>query len=121
MFSSVFLPAMLAPSILCGLLNGFFGTGGGIPLVFALGKQGVKQSKFRIALSITFWLCLLTLGLSGIQREIRLSHLFLLLSSSIGGLIGCRLLFSFQNIFVNRLFAILLLVSGALLILRTVL
>ncbi len=120
MVSSVSFFAMLAPSVLCGLLNGFFGTGGGIPMVFVLQKQGAGRSTYRITLSLTFWLCLLTVGLSGIQFAFSLSHLFLFFSSAMGGYVGCKLLFCAKNVFVNRLFAVLLLVSGVLMILRAV-
>ncbi len=106
------------PSVAGGMLCGLFGTGGGIPLVFAMAKRGVGRSKYRITLSLTVLFSVFAFCL---KREADIAWqavLPLLLASGGGGWLGSRLLFSIKSVWVNRLFACLLICSGGLMIWR---
>ncbi len=109
---------MYLPSLAGGVLCGLFGTGGGIPLVFAMAKRGVGRSKYRITLSLTVLFSIFAFCLKQAWTVAWQCALPLLLASGAGGWLGSRLLFSVKSVWVNRLFAVLLICSGGLMIWR---
>ncbi len=117
-----FLRIALLPlaSFFGGALNGLFGSGGGIPLIFSLEKIGIGRSKYRITLSLCVAFSLFCILFRYQKGFFHLSFLPILLSAMAGGWLGSRLLFSLKSAFLHRLFCILLLVSGGVMIWRSV-
>ena len=102
-----------------GFLNGFLGSGGGIPLVFAFAKRGAQKSRYRLALRFSALFSVLSV-LFCLQKQAARTLLLpaLLLPSLLGGFLGSRLLRRIGRMALHRLFAILLCLTGAWLLLR---
>ena len=110
--------------ILCalsaGILNGLLGTGGGIPLWFAISKQDDKRKAFATASTGILILSLVSVLLylpSG--TSFAMPPLFLW-SSIFGGAFGAWLLNRIPLLLLRILFAFLLIGAGIFSIIRTV-
>lgn len=113
---SVFLEK--AAPFAAGLLNGFLGTGGGVVLVLAFRSlEGVH--KYRTALLTMLVLTACSAG-SFLFRNPAAAKAALpyLLPGVLGGGCGGLLLGKLGSAFADRLFAILTVVAGAILLLR---
>lgn len=104
---------------LSGLCNGFFGSGGGIPLVFAFAKRGAQKSRYRLALRLTCLFSVLSVLLCWKQTSLS-ALLFptLLLAALAGGFVGNLLLRRLAGVWVHRLFALLLICAGGVMLLQ---
>lgn len=121
-------PARLGALLFCGLaagvINGLLGTGGGIILVFALSAlcQGTLPDRRDVcanALVVTLALTLLSTLLyirSGNAPPADLSRF--VLPGAVGGLAGGLLLGRITPHALGKLFAFLLVVSGAFMLFR---
>lgn len=106
---------------LCGLVNGFFGTGGGVIAVYTLQKSGMdKRSCNATAVSIILPLSIISvivyfLGNKGID--------FFLLAKVItggvvGGFIGGKLLGKIKYIIIARVYCAMMVVAGVTMLIR---
>ncbi len=105
-------PSLIA--LLSGLLNGFFGTGGGVALWFASSKNGNEKNAFATSSVGVLILSAFSAFLYGksISPFAHITPLFILLSV-VGGAIGAALLGRLPTGALRLLFAILLIGSGA--------
>ncbi len=98
-----------------GLVNGFFGGGGGMVLVPLLaGWCGLGQRKaFATSVAVILPLCALSAGIYLFREGVDLAAaLPYLLGGLIGGFAGGRLFKRLNMVWLRRLFALLLLYGG---------
>ncbi len=108
---------------LSGFVNGLLGAGGGIIIVFIVSKlfnaQGDKNAAFATALCVMLPVSLLSVALYSARGDMNMSGFgVFILPAIIGGAIGGFLLGKLKAVFVKRLFAALVVISGILLIVR---
>lgn len=99
-----------------GLVNGFFGGGGGMVLVPLLaGWCGLGQRKaFATSVAIILPLCILSAAIYLFRGGVDLmAALPYLAGGLLGGLLGGRLFRRMNMVWLRRLFALLLLYGGA--------
>ncbi len=111
-----------------GICNGLLGAGGGVILVLALGwllpySEENGRSVYANALLVMLPLSCLTLwryAQNGALDSLSSSSISLplLLGAALGGVVGGVLLGKLKNKFTNRIFAILTLISGVLMLTR---
>lgn len=111
--------SLAATGIAIGLLNGLLGTGGGliaVPLLAFLGLRGSKAHATSLAVMLP--LSLLSAGLYIFSARVSLADAALYLPGGlIGAWIGSFLLKNSSPTLLRRLFAVLLIYSGARMIL----
>lgn len=98
-----------------GLINGFFGSGGGILAVQAMEQLEVEQKKAHA----TSLLVILPLSIASAVLYYLNGHIafdgntwFLLGGATAGGLVGALLLGKLKGEWVNGIFTVLILASG---------
>lgn len=99
----------------CGAVNGLFGSGGGLIAVPALKAYGFDVKKAHassIAMTATFSMISVITYLSGSAVDISLALGFIP-AGIIGALIGTILLRHISPVFLSRIFAIIMIYSGA--------
>lgn len=105
------------PSFLAGVINGLLGTGGGVPLYFYLSKNGEDKEAYATASVGILFLSLQTLFL---YRDATVTPSLvspvLPLLAVIGGALGGWLLGKMDQLWLKRLFGLLLLLSGCYLL-----
>ena len=105
-----------------GLVNGLLGAGGGILIVFGLSKLlghalEDKRTIFATALAVILPLSLLTVFQYLKRGSLDTQGLsFLILPAIVGGALGGFLLRRLSPRFLSRLFAVIVLVSGIVLV-----
>ena len=117
--------------LVAGMINGLLGAGGGVIIVLVLGAlQRRRQSALGDAAEdpkdvyATSLLCMLPVSVlsalqyAGTAQATQHDFSILLLPAVIGGVVGGLLLHRVRLSRIRRLFAILLLVSGARMLLR---
>ena len=122
--SRMHLGALVGCALLAGIINGLLGAGGGIILVFALsalckGTLPDHRDLYATALSVTLMLTLVSTALyirNGNAPPSDLSRF--VLPAAAGGLAGGLLLGRISSRTLGRIFAVLLVVSGVIMILR---
>lgn len=109
-----FSPFLSFIALLSGVLNGFFGTGGGVALWFAAGKRGNERNAFATSSVGVLILSLFSAFLyaENAQPFLHITPLFVLLSV-LGGAVGASLLGRIPTRVLRLLFALLLIGSGA--------
>ena len=118
------LLALLGCGLIAGCINGLLGAGGGIILVFALSLlcKGVlpdSRDLYATALAVTLSLTLVSTVLyikGGNAPPSDLSRF--VLPAAAGGLAGGLLLGRISSRTLGRIFAVLLVISGVIMILR---
>ena len=108
-------------SFLAGGLNGFVGTGGGILLVFALSVvlKLDKKNAFATSLCITIPISCVALFNYIHSNSVDFSLAKeIWLPISLGGIVGAILVDKLKLVWLNGIFGILVIYSGACLILR---
>lgn len=99
-------------SLFAGILNGFLGTGGGVPLYFALAKEGGKSAYATASVGVLL-LSLQTLflyrGAAVLPESVSPFLPFLAIA---GGALGTVLLGRVKLFTLRLIFALLLLASG---------
>ena len=122
--SRMHLGALVGCALLAGIINGLLGAGGGIILVFALSalcKSALpdRRDLYATALVVTLTLTLISTVLyirNGNAPPSDLSRF--VLPAAAGGLAGGLLLGRISSRTLGRIFAVLLVVSGVIMILR---
>lgn len=100
-------------SFLAGVLNGFLGTGAGIPLYYGLSKEFADKKAYATASVGVLLLSLQTLILySGATASPQEVTPFLPFLAILGGALGALLLGKIKAYTLRLVFAVLLLVSG---------
>lgn len=98
-----------------GLVNGFFGAGGGmvlVPLLVNFGKLENKKA-FSSAIAMILPMCVTTIAVYGLHGQLPLGDaLPYLLGGLAGGLLGGILFRSVTVQFLNRAFALVILWGG---------
>ena len=101
------------PAVFAGVLNGFFGTGGGVPLYFSLARKEDDATAYATASVGVLILSLQTLFLyRGAAVSPESVSPFLPFLAVVGGTIGTRLLGKTNAFALRLIFGILLLISG---------
>ena len=98
-----------------GVVNGFFGGGGGMVLVPLLaGKCGLDQRKaFATSVAVIAPLCALSAGIYWFRGDLELTAaLPYLIGGLAGGLIGGKVFRKLSMVWLRRGFALLLLYGG---------
>ena len=119
---------LMGAGLLAGFCNGLLGAGGGIVLALSLGAMLPKDSEsvrsvYSNALLVMLPLSALTLtryiGGGALEAEaMGIKAYSVLLGAAIGGVIGGILLGKLQGRGIRRLFALLTLISGIIMITR---
>ena len=98
-----------------GVVNGFFGGGGGMVLVPLLaGKCGLDQrSAFATSVAVIAPLCALSAGIYWLRGDLDLAAALPYLAGGLaGGLIGGRVFQKLSMVWLRRVFALLILYGG---------
>lgn len=115
---------LIFAGVLCGLLNGLLGAGGGIIAVFALRlalEDELSDSRdiFANALCVTLPISAVSCLSYALRGDLRIDGIGLYaLPAILGGLLGGVLLGKLKATSVRRLFSVLVVISGILLIVR---
>lgn len=107
--------SFLLAGALTGLVNGFFGGGGGMVLVPLLtGRCGLSQRKaFATSVAVVLPLCVLSAAVYWLRGGLELgAALPYLVGGLIGGFLGGRFFRRVSAVWLRRLFALLLLYGG---------
>ena len=100
-------------SLLAGILNGFLGTGGGVPLYFTLSREGAGKGAYATA---SVGVLLLSLQTVFLYRGAAVSPLtvspFLPFLAVFGGAVGALLLGRINDRALRFVFGLLLVFSG---------
>lgn len=98
-----------------GLLNGLFGSGGGVAAVLLLRKIFGLETKqaHASALMVIFPLSLISLMIYGFRGEIPFSVAFWTgIGGVLGGIAGAKLLKKISSVWVSRLFGIMMIAAA---------
>lgn len=113
---------LLGTSLLAGITNALLGTGGGIILIYALSHVFAdKQNRdiFALSLCAVFVMTLLSAALYGIGGRFTFSDFLpLIIPSLLGGALGSFLLSKIKGRVLKRIFSVLLIISGILILIR---
>ena len=107
-----------------GIANGLFGAGGGIIIVFALAKLfgcelSDRRDLFANALCVIFPLSLTSLVIYSLRGNISTSGFGVyVIPAVVGGVIGAFLLGKLKDAFLRRIFALIIVFSGVMLMVR---
>lgn len=101
--------------IISGFLNGLFGSGGGVAVVPLLENMNIEAKKSH-ATSIAIILPLTVISsVSYIFNGIKVNFyelLYLIPFGLVGAYIGCKLLNKIQNNVIQKIFAVIIIISG---------
>ncbi|MCH5323918.1 MAG: sulfite exporter TauE/SafE family protein [Eubacterium sp.] len=99
---------------LCGVLNGLFGSGGGVVAVPCLEKSGLEAKKAHAtSVALIFILSMFTTALYFVQGKIDIALAWDYIPWGLGGSIaGAMLLNRIPNSLLRRVFGIMILVSA---------
>ena len=116
--------ALMGFGVLAGFINGLLGAGGGIIVVFALNKLMKreltnKNAVFAHALCVMLPLSILSCAMYALSGNVSLDGFEkFVLPAALGGLLGGLLLGKLNTRLMKRAFALLVMLSGALLRVR---
>lgn len=103
-----------AAAAVAGLLAGFFGSGGGIVVVEGLQRTGVDEKRSHaMSLGVIFPIAAVSAILYFSGGYVRLTQtLWLCSGAAVGGIIGAVFLSGINTKLLNRIFTLLMLISG---------
>ena len=111
----------ILPAVLAGILNGLLGTGGGVPLWFAVNAKKDRRTAFATASTGILILSLVSMFLyRGNAVLIPNTFSYVLWFALLGGALGAYLLRYAPLSLLRLIFSFLLIGSGAYSIIRTV-
>ena len=102
-----------------GLINGFFGAGGGLLIVPMLGMFTDSDSKtvHATTLACVLFMCLASSVIYFIKGEFDFKFIVVCSIGSVAGsLIGTKLLKKLKNDFINLIFSLILILAGIFMI-----
>lgn len=105
--------------VISGVINGFFGAGGGLVIVPMLKKFDTKNSKIVHAttLGCVMFMCLSSSVVYFLNDCIDFKLvLFCLIGSLIGSFVSVKLLKNLKNIYIDLIFSCVLIIAGLSLI-----
>ena len=115
---------LMIAGVLCGLINGLLGAGGGIIAVYAL-RLSLDESLtdqrdvFAKALCVTLPISAVSCLSYAVRGELRMNGIGLyVIPAILGGIVGGVLLGKLRAASLRKLFAALVVISGILLIVR---
>lgn len=115
---------LICAGLLCGLLNGLLGAGGGIIAVFALrlslgDELSDTRDVFANALCVTLPISVISCLSYALRGDLKINGIGLyVIPAILGGLLGGLLLGKLKATSVRKLFSALVVISGILLIVR---
>lgn len=116
---------LISGGLLAGIVNGIFGTGGGIITIFLLSHVPAIKNSFdkKDIFAMTLFSCFITSVFSALtylgEGKISLSQSApYILPSFVGGILGSLLLDKIKAKIVSKIFSILVIYAGIMLILR---
>ncbi len=114
---------LLGVGVLSGFINGLLGAGGGIIVVLAVNKLfnvgEDKNAAFATALCVMLPVSLLSVAMYSARGSMDMSGFgVFVIPAIVGGALGGFLLGKLRAVFVKRMFAALVVVSGILLVVR---
>ena len=113
---------LFGASLAAGVTNALLGTGGGIILIYALShvfKDKQNRDIFALSLCAVFVMTLLSASIYGIGGRFTFRDFApLILPSLLGGALGSFLLSKIKGKILKRIFSVLLIISGILILIR---
>ena len=106
---------LIGIGIISGLINGFFGAGGGLLLVPMISYIKKDDSKMAHAttLACVLFMCLASSVIYFVKNEVDYKLLLVCgIGSLIGGLIGTKLLKKLKNNIIDLIFSFVLIIAG---------
>jgi len=101
--------------LICGLINGFFGSGGGIVAVQSMEKIGIRdKNAHATSLFVILPLSIVSGAVYLMSGNITFNGdtIMLLIGGAVGGVLGALLLNKVKREWVNMIFTLLILASG---------
>jgi uncharacterized membrane protein YfcA len=100
--------------VIIGIINGLFGSGGGVAAVPALQNSGIAVKKAHAtSLAVTLPLSIVSAVFYSVNSEFKWSDALILIPFGLAGaVIGGLLLKKLKNVWLKRIFGALLIVAG---------
>ena len=104
---------------IAGVLNGLFGSGGGVVVVPGLEHAGVEPKKAHAtSVAVILALSIVSSAVFILMGNVRLSDILIYLPGGLlGGFVGAKFLKSINNVWLKRIFGAVMIVSGVKLVL----
>lgn len=104
----------------CGILNGLFGSGGGLVAVPMLEKNGIEpKSAHATSVAIIFFLSVISTVVYAVQGNLNLSSALTFIPFGLAGaFVGGITLKRISNSLLRRIFGIIILISAVRMLLR---
>lgn len=110
---------LVGVGVLSGMINGFFGAGGGlllVPLITYVGKDNTKKAHATTLVCVMF-MCLASSVIYFVKKQVDLKLILVCgIGSLIGALIGTKLLKKLKNNIIDLLFSLVLIFAGVCMI-----
>lgn len=106
---------LVGVGVLSGMINGFFGAGGGlllVPLITYVGKDNTKKAHATTLVCVMF-MCLASSVIYFVKKQVDFKLILVCgIGSLIGALIGTKLLKKLKNNIIDLLFSLVLILAG---------
>lgn len=106
---------LVGVGVLSGMINGFFGAGGGlllVPLITYVGKDNTKKAHATTLVCVMF-MCLASSIIYFVKKQVDFKLILVCgIGSLIGALIGTKLLKKLKNNVIDLLFSLVLIFAG---------
>lgn len=110
---------LVGVGIISGLVNGFFGAGGGlllVPMITLINKDDSKTAH-ATTLACVLFMCLSSSVMYIVKKQVAWKLVLVcLIGSLVGSLTGTKLLKSLKNNVIDLIFSIILIVAGVAMI-----
>ena len=118
------IAVMAAVGLVSGMVNGFLGTGGGIIIILTLGfmRRSAEKAKDDCFIALASVLPMSAVSLFSYQKNGSLDlskALWFVVPAAAGGALGAYLLKRISPLWLKRIFAVLMAVSGVIMISRS--
>lgn len=106
---------LVGVGVLSGMINGFFGAGGGlllVPLISYVGKDNTKKAHATTLVCVMF-MCLASSVIYFVKKQVDFKLILVCgIGSLLGALIGTKLLKKLKNNVIDLLFSMVLIIAG---------
>ena len=110
---------LVGVGFLSGIINGFFGAGGGlllVPMITYVAKDNSKKAH-ATTLACVMFMCLASSIIYLVKNQLNFKLILVcLIGSLIGAMIGIKLLKSLKNNVIDLVFSLVLILAGILMI-----